>query len=40
MSLLDFFGKWPGSSQEIENIKRTLEKDRKNLRVRRVIFKD
>ncbi len=33
MTLEDFFGKWPGTSQEIEDIKKTLEKERKRFKM-------
>ncbi len=37
-SLLDFFGKWPGSEEEIENIKKIIEKGRKNFKIREVVL--
>lgn len=37
-SLLDFFGKWPGSSEELDKIKKMIEKDRKKFKLREVKF--
>ncbi len=37
-SLLDFFGKWPGTGDEISHIKKEIEKDRKRLKTREVHF--
>ena len=34
--LMDFFGKWPGSKEELNEIKKMLEKDRKNAKLRDV----
>ncbi len=37
-SLLDLFGKWPGSNEEAINIKKILEKERKQIKTREVNF--
>lgn len=37
-SLLDLFGKWPGPPEELDNIKKMLEHDRKNFKLREVKF--
>lgn len=37
-SLLDFFGKWPGTAEETERIKKVLGKERKYFRTREVKF--
>lgn len=36
--LLEFLGKWPGSSEEIDKIKSQLEKERKDFSTREVKF--
>ncbi len=36
--LKDFFGKWPGKTEEAEEIKRKLEKDRKHFALHGVRF--
>ena len=36
--LLDFFGKWPGNKGELDVIKKTLARDRKNFKTREVKF--
>ncbi len=36
--LLDFFGKWPGTSEELDRIKKTLEKQRKSFKTKEVEF--
>ncbi len=33
-SLMNFFGKWPGSKEETENIKKTLQTERKKFKTR------
>ena len=37
-SLLDFFGKWPGSAGETKYIKKELEKGRKRFRLKEANF--
>lgn len=37
-SLLDFFGKWPGTKEETEYIKKELKKGRENLRLKEAKF--
>jgi predicted CopG family antitoxin len=37
-SVLDFFGKWPGSKHELEEIKENLEKERKSFKTRDLKF--
>ena len=37
-SLMDFFGKWPGSEEEIENIQKIIDEGRKNFKTREVVF--
>ena len=36
--LIGFFGKWPGSNEEAENIKKILEKGRKKFKTKEVVF--
>ena len=36
--LSDFLGKWAGSEEEFEKIKKTLEEDRKKFKLREVNF--
>ncbi|MBI2669319.1 antitoxin VapB family protein [Candidatus Woesearchaeota archaeon] len=37
-SLLDFFGKWPGSKTELDSIKKELEAARRTFKTRDVAF--
>ena len=36
--LSDFFGKWPGTSEEMQMIKRTLAADRKHFKTKAAVF--
>ncbi|MBI4016314.1 MAG: antitoxin VapB family protein [Candidatus Aenigmarchaeota archaeon] len=36
--LADFFGKWPGTSEEIQMIKKTLAEDRKHFKIKNVVL--
>ena len=37
-SLLEFYGKWPGTKEELNEIENILEKDRKRFKVKEVKF--
>jgi len=37
-SLLDFFGRWPGSKEELSKINKELEQERRSFRSRDVEF--